>query len=325
MLDPQLVLAGTPWLWYLCTVATSAAAVAWPPPVAAGYTLLAPVSFGYLRTLPAGGNASVLLATLDTIYAILLGFVVLVIISLLRRAAATVDEAQSRALGRYTQAVRQHARDVERVEVDSLVHDNVLATLLAAAGATTPQTAALAATMARQSIERLGVAVLPPPAAEVVPLARFRSRVQDFLATVATPIRFQGGPVADISLPAAVGEALFAATAQAIVNSVQHAAAAPHRVQPPTPDAVWPSEPQALTDAELQRTVSIAGDSAGGVTIVISDQGVGFDQAAVPVERLGLRVSIVERVAAVGGTTTVRSRPGRGTSIKIFWRAEPDA
>lgn len=51
------------------------------------------------------------------------------------------------------------------------------------------------------------------------------------------------------------------------------------------------------------------------VTIVVTDQGVGFDPAAVPADRLGLRDSIVERIRTAGGMTRVWSTPGAGTSI----------
>lgn len=51
------------------------------------------------------------------------------------------------------------------------------------------------------------------------------------------------------------------------------------------------------------------------VTVMITDQGRGFDPAAVPDDRLGLRASIVERVEAVGGHVDIWSSPGSGASI----------
>ena len=138
MRDPGAVLEGKPWLWYLCTVATSCAAIAFPVFWAAIYTVVAPVGYGILRMLPAGGGADLLLASLDVVYAILLGQVVLIIIVLLRQATVAVDVAQSNALHKYAIAVRQHATEVERIEVDSIVHDSVLATLLSAAGVHSP-------------------------------------------------------------------------------------------------------------------------------------------------------------------------------------------
>lgn len=51
------------------------------------------------------------------------------------------------------------------------------------------------------------------------------------------------------------------------------------------------------------------------ITVMVTDQGVGFDPATVPDDRLGIRASIQSRVAGVGGTVQVWSSPGSGTSI----------
>ena len=51
------------------------------------------------------------------------------------------------------------------------------------------------------------------------------------------------------------------------------------------------------------------------ITIMVTDEGVGFDPATVPGDRLGLRASIKDRLAAVGGDAQVWSSPGSGTSI----------
>jgi signal transduction histidine kinase len=53
------------------------------------------------------------------------------------------------------------------------------------------------------------------------------------------------------------------------------------------------------------------------ITIIVSDQGKGFDPDAVAADRLGLRQSIQGRIRAVGGSVRVWSSPGAGTSIII--------
>jgi signal transduction histidine kinase len=69
--------------------------------------------------------------------------------------------------------------------------------------------------------------------------------------------------------------------------------------------------------------VSLAGPPAadGGVRVTIRDAGVGFDPAAVDPARLGLRRSIIERVADLGGRASVRSQPGEGTVVNLLWPA----
>ncbi len=51
------------------------------------------------------------------------------------------------------------------------------------------------------------------------------------------------------------------------------------------------------------------------ITVMVTDEGVGFDPSKVAADRLGIRASIEDRIAAVGGTVQVWSSPGSGTSI----------
>ncbi len=53
------------------------------------------------------------------------------------------------------------------------------------------------------------------------------------------------------------------------------------------------------------------------ITVMVTDEGVGFDPAAVPTDRLGIRASIEARIAAIGGTVNIWSSPGSGTSIMM--------
>ena len=53
------------------------------------------------------------------------------------------------------------------------------------------------------------------------------------------------------------------------------------------------------------------------VTVMVTDEGVGFDPAKVAHDRLGLRASIEARIEAVGGTVQIWSTPGSGTSIAM--------
>lgn len=57
--------------------------------------------------------------------------------------------------------------------------------------------------------------------------------------------------------------------------------------------------------------------TADELTVMVTDDGRGFDQAAVAPDRLGLRVSVRERILSVGGGVQVWSSPGSGTSIVL--------
>ncbi len=51
------------------------------------------------------------------------------------------------------------------------------------------------------------------------------------------------------------------------------------------------------------------------VSIVVTDNGTGFDPSAIADDRLGLRASVIDRIRSIGGTATIWSTPGEGTSI----------
>jgi signal transduction histidine kinase/phage shock protein PspC (stress-responsive transcriptional regulator) len=55
----------------------------------------------------------------------------------------------------------------------------------------------------------------------------------------------------------------------------------------------------------------------GQVTVFVRDRGPGFDVDAVPDDRLGLRESVVGRMARHGGTAVVRSVIGDGTEVQL--------
>ncbi len=58
-------------------------------------------------------------------------------------------------------------------------------------------------------------------------------------------------------------------------------------------------------------------EGADALTVMVTDQGRGFDPEAVPADRLGLRMSVQHRLADVGGSARVWSAPGEGTSVLL--------
>lgn len=75
----------------------------------------------------------------------------------------------------------------------------------------------------------------------------------------------------------------------------------------------------------MSLSVSISGrPGAVRLAVVVADDGVGFDPSAVPERRLGIRLSLMRRVSAVGGTATVHSAPGHGTRVEIPWEGAGD-
>ncbi|GAA2040946.1 hypothetical protein GCM10009819_28250 [Agromyces tropicus] len=301
VVDPVSMSGQTPWLYYLCTVATTAAVVALPVAPAAAYTTAVPAVYGVVRLSPSGGAAGPLLAVLDTMYAVILGVVVLVIITMLRQAAVAVDAAQEAALERYDAVARQHANEIERVKVDALVHDSVLTTLLTAAAAQTPAERALASRMAGDAVRRLDEAAIEVPGVDDrVSLGVLVRRLRAGVAGFSAPFLVRVADTAGVELPVEAVDALSSAAMQAMVNSVQHADEANGRVR---------------------RELEVSGVGAGGCVIRVIDNGSGFDPATVPASRLGLRVSIEERMSNEGGSARVESAPGAGTRVTLAWPA----
>jgi signal transduction histidine kinase len=61
----------------------------------------------------------------------------------------------------------------------------------------------------------------------------------------------------------------------------------------------------------------------GAVDVFVRDRGAGFDPAAVPQDRYGVRHSIVDRMQRHGGTADVRSTPGDGTEVRLHLARPP--
>lgn len=298
VLEPLAVATERPWLWLLCTVATSTAAIAFSTWQATAYLIVAPVVYGLVRITPGGGGATWQSASFDIAYAVILGGAVLILITLLRQAAASVDSAQGTALDRYAHAVRQHATEVERVHVDSIVHDSVLTTLLSAARSFTPEAKDLATRMSLNAMGHLkDAAAASPDDDATVALTQLARRIADATTTLSGPFELRTRRVGSGSIPLQCSEAVYSATMQAMINSLQHAG----------------------TGDDVHRWLVVEGAEGGGIRIGIGDDGAGFAFDTVPSERLGLRVSIIERVANAGGSVEVDAGIDRGAVIWITW------
>jgi signal transduction histidine kinase len=92
----------------------------------------------------------------------------------------------------------------------------------------------------------------------------------------------------------------------------------------------------AVRDAAREALVNAAKYAADGpisvyaevepeqVTVFVRDRGPGFDLDAVPEDRLGLRQSVVGRMARHGGRAVVRSVRGEGTEVQLEMRLDQE-
>jgi len=80
-----------------------------------------------------------------------------------------------------------------------------------------------------------------------------------------------------------------------------------------------------LQHAQTGSAELVMGAGDGFATVLVIDQGVGFDVDQVAGDRLGLRASIVHRIEEQGGSVRIWSKPGSGTSIMITVPCEVDS
>jgi signal transduction histidine kinase len=300
--DVAIVDQSSYWLYLLLTIAAATATVSMSVPLALAYTVVTPLLYGIIRVTPEGGAVEPVQAIFDSVYSILLGGSILILVTVLRAAASGVDAAQQNALERYSHAVRQHATEAERVQVDSIVHDSVLTTLLSAARAFSPEAKALAATMAGNAIGHLREAVAAAPDSEATISGEMvAQRIVTAAESMSEKITVRTFAKEWCVIPVHVAEAAYSATVQAMVNSLQHAGPG------------------------VERWVDVRSHGHQAFTIEIGDRGAGFDPALIPTERLGVRVSILERVASAGGRARIDTAPGEGTVVSLSWDAGADS
>jgi signal transduction histidine kinase len=296
--DGQYTGDGMPWLLALAGVPCALMVVAASWFVSIAYVLSVASAIAGIRITPAGGSASVSTAVLDASSAAEVGLALLLVVQAVRRAAREVDSAQGAALSRYADAQIDEATESERTRTDALVHDSVLTTFLSAAGAHTPEARTLSTRMAVHTMNVLSRATVASQVGPKVPVSELPGRVRTDSAGIGDGFGFATHNMRDHFVPESVADAIVSAAVQAMTNSVKHAGG-----------------------PEVARSFSIEGTAGGGVRVTIEDAGRGFDPSAVASERLGLRVSIIERMQRVGGEVEVRTALGQGTTFVLSWPA----
>ena len=288
--------AEQPWIWYLLNIATVAAVVAFRMPLQIAWAVLVPVLYAVARLLQLDADAAATAAViLDAVFAMILAGVVIALGWMLRTVALGIDRARRDAVDSYAAAAAADAVETERIAVAALMHDSVLAALIAAERAETPREEALAAAMAREALTRLANADHDSGEGSDDPVAPagIAAGIQAAARELGAALTVRAEVASDAGvLPGRVARALVLAATQAIANAVQHAGA-----------------------AGLQVTVQAR---AAGIRVRITDAGGGFDPAAIPEDRLGIRGSIVARTAAVGGRARVQTTAS-GTVVTLEW------
>jgi len=187
-----------------------------------------------------------------------------------------------------TEEREERVRTQERAELAAHLHDSVLQTLaLMQKRADDPR--AVAALARRQERE---LRAWLNGARTDAPRQTLAAAIQEVVGEVEDDhgVPVEVVVVGDCPLDEAT-EALVAATREAVVNAVKFAAGTP---------------------------VSVYAEADGDrVEVFVRDRGPGFDLAAVPPDRRGLRESVLGRMDRHGGEAHVHTQPGAGTEIEL--------
>ncbi|WP_309710857.1 ATP-binding protein [Pseudolysinimonas sp.] len=281
---------GAPWLFGVSVIATASAAVAWRPAITWPYVAVCIVALGANRYL-----ASTIwipdLAVQDALHTLLFDAIFTALALATYRAGRALDTAADSAITETRVAATTEARARERTRVEALLHDSVLVALLASArGSARAEIEARTALAELDSVERADDDAQ-------LPGTEWMWRLQALTTDLAPDARFShdvSGHETIIRSDAA--QAVLEAAAEALRNSIQHAGPASRAVH------------ARVTEDEIEVTVL--------------DDGRGFDPADVRPGRLGVAVSILDRMHAVpGGWGVVVSKRGEGTRVSLGWRA----
>ena len=216
------------------------------------------------------------------------------LVTVIRGGARQADAIVAAGLETERQIRAEEARRADEREQHRQLHDTVLSTLtMVAAGAFAERSPALTAQAARDLSVLQGLAGDPSGADGLAPLTDLRPKLERAAAsTDDMAVRLKLVPV---TLPSPVADQLVACVGEALRNVERHAGTG-------------------------QAEVTVTG-GAGWAVVTITDHGRGFDPAATPPSRRGIRESITGRMLAAGGRAAIASRPGAGTTVTVSWPA----
>jgi len=292
-----------PWLINTVSVATCLAAIILAASVAWVYLFAIAVMSGVLRfVLYGGGDAS--LAIQDTIMIVLLSGLMMALLQLALQAGRNQDEAARQAQEAAAAAAAAESLETQRARYHAFMHDDVLATLNSATR-NVPGASAVTRASAERALLKMNSFQEGGSVAEHLGRPELEMLFGTAARSVGVDLEFirAGLPGSGPRVPPDIADALSEALVEALRNSIRH--------------ANWP-------DGRVVHREARVIFNADGVVITVSDDGKGFVAHRIGLDRLGIRVSILQRVnSQPGGLASVRSARGAGTTITLGWEA-PD-
>ena len=292
MVPAALIEDNTTWMLPLACTSVYILQIALRPRFSLPGAAMVVIAYGF----GAGDLADAWLLVVETIVAAGL-------VAVIRGGARQADTIVAAGLATERQIRAEEARRADEREQHRQLHDTVLSTLtMVAAGAFAEPSPALTAQADRDLRVLQGLAGAPAasaapavPAAPggLAPLTDLRPKLERAAVTTDDlAVRLKLVPA---MLPSSVVDQLAACVSEALRNVERHAGTG-------------------------QAEVTVTG-GAGWAVVEITDRGRGFDTAATPPSRRGIRESITGRMLAAGGRAAIASRPGAGTTVTVSWPA----
>jgi signal transduction histidine kinase len=289
-----------PWLLNMITAAVCFAALALRPSLAWGYLALTAACSGTMRYIVYGGG-DISIALQDAIMTCIITGVLMSLMLLALRAGREQDAASREAQEVAAASAVAETIEAQRSRFHAFMHDDVLATLNAAAR-NLPGSQELTRTSAQNALAKMDEFRDGTTGPELLTAAEFEKKLRDAAAQYGIGLTVSTPRIDDaVRYPSDITDALAEALTEAIRNSIRH--------------GEWP-------DGRPVRRSAFARFDSRGVEILVNDDGKGFVAHRIGLDRLGIRVSILSRVnSQPGGRATVTSSRGAGTTVSLTWNA----
>jgi hypothetical protein len=278
-----LIKDATSWMLPLCCTTVYIMQIALRPRFSLPGAAVVVIAYG----LGTGHLADAWLLVVETIVAAGL-------VAVIRGGARQADTIVAASLAAERQIRAEEARRADEREQHRQLHDTILSTLtMVAAGAFAERSPALTAQAARDLRVLQGLEGAPTASAGPAPLTDLTPKLER--AAASTGGLAVGLKLVPVTLPSPVADQLVACVGEALRNVERHAGTG-------------------------QAEVTVTGGE-GWAVVKVTDHGRGFDPAATPLSRRGIRESITGRMLAAGGQAAIASHPGAGTTVTVSWPA----
>lgn len=285
----------TPWIYWNLGIACLSAGLglrgyfAWP------YIGALPVYWAFLRLTPEGGGVTELWAAQDAAYSFFFAATFTSLVQLLRYETRVADAASAAASDAIAEQARVDAQERERLRIDSLIHERILATLALSREARTEKEFVEVKHQAASAIADLRAFESDSVNQDVrISAKSFCSSLARIIDTHFEKVEVKSDCRGELLLSSEAASALTEAAMEAVRNAKQFAGG----------------------QANVSLKIKAYEDS---IKLVVIDDGKGFRPSRVPKNRLGIRLAIRARMESVGGSAKIDSRPGHGCTVILEW------